>query len=162
MPGRRLETYGTAGATRLPERWLGKRRGKGAWMWSEKEAPESHWVSGGGTHPQVAGWRRCHAAGRGSEPRPAKQDDRHQHRSSRFDPPASCMSWRAGIPYQCFKVPASPPFHNGSGIDLPARAVAVRGLNSRQINHLQLYASEAHYRGRSAACKARGETGDGR
>jgi len=43
------------------------------------------------------------------------------------------------------------------GIDLPARPVAVCGLNSRQINHLQRYASETHYRGQRRACNAAGE-----
>ena len=37
------------------------------------------------------------------------------------------------------------------GIDLPAALMVGRGLNSRQINHLQHSASETHYRGQSAA-----------
>jgi hypothetical protein len=92
---------------------------------------------------------------------------RHQHNNSRFDPPIS-NGWLAslGIPYQCFNASARLVAH---GVPLSALAfslqattrwhrpssglVVVCGLNSRQINHLQRYASETHYRGQTAPCK---------
>ena len=56
----------------------------------------------------AGGWRR-QAVERGSKPPPAGQKDRHQHRMSRFSPPAKrCVA--GCIPYQCFKVPASRRF----------------------------------------------------
>ena len=48
------------------------------------------------------------------------------------------------------------------GIDLPAGLWMACGLNSRQINHLQLSASETHYRGQSGSAAAPGENPNGR
>ena len=137
LPGmrRELPSANSAGVARA--------RGWGRGTGCRKGGPQvPHGV--GVQSPRSAGCRRCHAFGGGCEPPPAGHEDRHQHRSSRFDPSAA-KCWRTGIPYQCFKVPASTHRLAGhrqhlagnlragddGGIDLPAWPVAVRGLNSK-------------------------------
>ena len=88
---------------------------------------------------------------------------------SRFDPSASVVRWRTWYSVSVFQsvgltialaghrqhLAGDLRARDDGGIDLPAWPVAVRGLNSRQINHLQRYASETHYRGQRSPLQAR-------
>ena len=67
--------------------WLGRVE------WSEerttRKAPLKCYTICSYSRPLMAGDGKFHAQGRGCEPLPEGQDDRHQHRGSRFGPPAS-------------------------------------------------------------------------
>lgn len=154
-------------------RALARQAGRGRVDGGEKRMVPWRRGERGCKRPLKTLWWRFHATGGGCKPPPAGKKERHQHKSSRFDPfTSACL--RTGIPYQCFKVPVWPSglrtttgnwpvicMQTGRWHRPSSAAGWVSELNSRQINHLQRYASETHYRGRTASCNTAGEISHG-